>query len=36
MADLTKSGYKRSLAPQLRQRAREMGDVKDTSPGGVS
>jgi len=36
MADLTKSGYKRSLAPQLLQRAREMGEVKDTSPGGVS
>jgi hypothetical protein len=36
MADLTKSGYERSLAPQLLQRAREMGEVKDTSPGGVS
>ena len=36
MADLTKGGYKRSLASELLQRAREMGDVKDTSPGGVS
>jgi hypothetical protein len=36
MAELTKSGYKRSLARELLQRAREMGDVKDTSPGGVS
>ena len=36
MAELTKSGYKRSLAPQLLQRAREMGEVKDTSPGGVA
>jgi len=26
----------RSLAPELFQRAREMGEVKDTSPGGVS
>jgi hypothetical protein len=36
MAELTKSGYERPLAPQLLQRAREMGEVKDTSPGGVS
>jgi hypothetical protein len=36
MAELTKNGYKRSLAPELLQRAREMGEVKDTSPGGVS
>jgi hypothetical protein len=28
--------YKRSLALELFQRAREMGEVKDTSPGGVS
>jgi hypothetical protein len=36
MVDLTRSGYKRSVARQLLQRAREIGEVKDTSPGGVS
>jgi hypothetical protein len=36
MVALTKDGYKRPLAPQLLQLAADMGDVKDTSPGGIS
>jgi len=36
MAELVKSGYRRSLAPQLLQLAAEMGDVKDGIVGGIS
>lgn len=36
MAELVKSGYERTLAPQLLQLATAMGDVKDVIAGGVS
>jgi hypothetical protein len=36
MVALTKDGYKRPLGPQLLQLAAGIGDVKDTSPGGIS
>jgi hypothetical protein len=36
MVESTKGGYKRPLAPQLLEMARSMGDVKDSTPGGIS
>jgi len=36
MADLVKSGYKRSLAPELLKLANETGDMKDVVVGGFS
>jgi hypothetical protein len=36
MVDTTKSGYRRSSAPQLLQLARDIGDVKDVTVGGAS
>jgi erythromycin esterase-like protein len=36
MVELTKEGYTRALAPQLLERARSIGDVKDGTPGGIS
>jgi hypothetical protein len=36
MADLTKSGYRRSQAPELLRLARQVGDVRDVTVGGAS
>lgn len=36
MAELVKSGYQRSLAPQLLELAMQMGDVTDAFVGGIS
>ena len=36
MVELSKAGYKRSLASQLLESARRMGTVKDSTPGGIS
>jgi hypothetical protein len=36
MVELTKAGYKRTLAPQLLDLARGLGVVKDSTPGGIS
>jgi hypothetical protein len=36
MVELTKNGYKRSLAPKLFELAAGMGEIKDTAPGGIS
>jgi hypothetical protein len=36
MLELTKDGYKRPQATQLLALARSMGDVKDSTPGGIS
>ncbi len=36
MVDLTKGGYKRTLAPQLLELAASMGEVNDSEPGGIS
>jgi hypothetical protein len=36
MQELTKEGYKRTLAPKLLQIAGSMGEVKDSAPGGIS
>ena len=35
MAELVKNGYRRTLADQLLGLARQVGEVKDASPGGV-
>lgn len=36
MLEVTKDGYKRPQATQLLTLARSMGDVKDSTPGGIS
>ena len=36
MVDLTKEGYQRTLAPKLLELAGAMGEVKDSTPGGIS
>ena len=36
MAELTKDAYKRAQAAQLLSLGRAMGDVKDSTPGGIS
>jgi len=36
IVELTKVGYNRALAPQMLERARGMGEVKDSAAGGIS
>jgi hypothetical protein len=36
MVEAVKDGYQRKRAPELLQLARDMGDVKDTTEGGIS
>jgi hypothetical protein len=36
MVDLTKEGYSRTLAPKLLELASRMGEVTDSTPGGIS
>jgi hypothetical protein len=36
MVDLTKDGYQRTMAPKLLELAGRMGEIKDSTPGGIS